>query len=119
MPVEFRWVDPRELRLPASMPNGADPGTLARQIGRFGASSAGMPPLIVYEGLILDRLAAVLPLADDARFGQLVAFLPMFSTGDTPPRLADMEDEELLQALDQHYRDLLAREAKIASSASK
>jgi hypothetical protein len=68
---------------------------------------------------ILDRLAAVLPLAEDVRFGQLVAFLPMFSTADTTPRLADMEDEELLQALEQHYRDLLAREARIASSGSK
>jgi len=68
---------------------------------------------------ILDRLAAVLPLAEDVRFGQLVAFLPMFSTGDPPPHLADMEDDELLQALDQHYQDLLVREARIAGSPSK
>jgi hypothetical protein len=68
---------------------------------------------------ILDRLAAVLPLAEDVRFGQLVAFLPMFSTADPPPRLGDMEDEELLQALEQHYQDLLIREARVSGSHSK
>jgi hypothetical protein len=46
---EFRQVDPRELRVPPSRP-GADPFKLQRQIASFGASSNGMPPLIVYEG---------------------------------------------------------------------
>jgi hypothetical protein len=46
----FRDVDPRELRVPSSRRSGADPIKLQRQIARFGASSAGMPPLIVYEG---------------------------------------------------------------------
>jgi hypothetical protein len=50
MPSDFRDVDPRELRVPASRRTGADPIKLQRQIARFGASSAGMPPLIVYEG---------------------------------------------------------------------
>ena len=50
MPSHFRDVDPRELRAPPSRPNGADPVKLQRQIARFGASSVGMPPLIVYEG---------------------------------------------------------------------
>ena len=50
MPSIFRDVDPRELRVPSSRPGGADPVKLQRQIARFGASSAGMPPLIVYEG---------------------------------------------------------------------
>jgi hypothetical protein len=45
----FREVDPRELRVPSSRPSGADPIKLQRQIARFGASSAGMPPLVVYE----------------------------------------------------------------------
>jgi hypothetical protein len=48
--ADFRDVDPRELRVPHSRPSGADPVKLQRQIARFGASSAGMPPLIVYEG---------------------------------------------------------------------
>ena len=47
---EFRDVDPRELRVPSSRRSGADPIKLHRQIARFGASSAEMPPIIVYEG---------------------------------------------------------------------
>ena len=50
MPSIFRDVDPRELRVPPARLSGADPLKLQRQIARFGASSAGMPPLIVYEG---------------------------------------------------------------------
>jgi hypothetical protein len=46
----IRDVDPRELRLPPSKSNGADPGKLARQIALFGASTVGMPPPWVYEG---------------------------------------------------------------------
>ena len=46
---DFREVDPRELRLPGSRPQGADPWKLQRQIARFGASSVGMPPPWVYE----------------------------------------------------------------------
>jgi hypothetical protein len=51
MASEIRYVDPRELRVPASRPNGADPIKLARQISLFGSSAAGMPPLYAYEGL--------------------------------------------------------------------
>jgi hypothetical protein len=50
MPSQFRDVDPRELRVPSSRRTGADPIKLHRQIARFGASSAGMPPLVAYEG---------------------------------------------------------------------
>jgi hypothetical protein len=46
---DLRDVEPRELRVPPSR-RQADPSKLHRQIARFGASSAGMPPLIVYEG---------------------------------------------------------------------
>ena len=38
----------RELRLPSGR-SGPDPYKLQRQIARFGASSAGMPPPWVYE----------------------------------------------------------------------
>ena len=48
MPQDFRDVDPRELRLPSGR-SGPDPYKLQRQIARFGASSAGMPPPWVYE----------------------------------------------------------------------
>lgn len=47
---EFRDVDPRELRLPASCRNGADPRKLARQVSLFGRSTIGMPVPWVYEG---------------------------------------------------------------------
>jgi hypothetical protein len=46
----IRYVDPRELRLPPSKPNGADPVKLARQTALFGASMIGMPPPWVQEG---------------------------------------------------------------------
>jgi hypothetical protein len=49
MPADFRDVDPRELRVLPSRGSGADPYKLQTQIARFGASSAGMPPLWVYE----------------------------------------------------------------------
>ena len=47
---DFRDVDPRDLRVPPSRRQGADPAKLARQISLFGRSSAGMPPPWVYEG---------------------------------------------------------------------
>ncbi len=46
---DIRDVDPRELRPATSRRDGADPIKLHRQIARFGASTDGMPPLIVYE----------------------------------------------------------------------
>ena len=48
---DFRDVDPRELRMPPSRRQGADPGKLQRQISLFGRSAEGMPPLWVYEGI--------------------------------------------------------------------
>jgi hypothetical protein len=50
MAADFRDVDPAELRLPPSRLSGADPYKLQRQIARFGKSTAGMPPVWVYEG---------------------------------------------------------------------
>ena len=47
---DFRDVDPRELRVPPSRRQGADPGKMARQISLFGRSKVGMPPPWVYEG---------------------------------------------------------------------
>src|SRR5207248_3034349 len=49
MPPDFRDIDPRELRVPSSRISGADPAKLHRQIAQFGRSTAGMPPLWVYE----------------------------------------------------------------------
>ena len=49
MARDFREVDPRELRVPGSRSGGADPVKLHEQIRQFGGSTAGMPPLWVYE----------------------------------------------------------------------
>jgi hypothetical protein len=46
----FRDVDPRELRVPPSRRQGADPVKLSRQIALFGRSAIGMPLPWVYEG---------------------------------------------------------------------
>ena|SRR5437899_3874802 len=48
--ADFRDVDPRELRVPPSRRQGADPAKLQRQIASFGRSTLGMPPPWVYEG---------------------------------------------------------------------
>jgi hypothetical protein len=50
MAADFRDLDPAELRLPPPRLSGADPYKLQRQIARFGKSTAGMPPVWVYEG---------------------------------------------------------------------
>ena len=47
---DFRDIDPRELRVPPSRRQGADPAKLARQVALFGRSATGMPPPWVYEG---------------------------------------------------------------------
>jgi hypothetical protein len=62
-------VDPFTLRLPWSRRDGADPGKLARQIGRHGQSTQGMPLPFVYRAtdgeLVLSdgvtRVAKLLP----------------------------------------------------------
>ncbi|MBI3411444.1 MAG: hypothetical protein HY040_24210 [Planctomycetes bacterium] len=50
MAADVRDVDPAELRLPSSRSSGADPVKLQRQIAKHGTSTAGMPPLLAYEG---------------------------------------------------------------------
>src|SRR5712692_1490886 len=49
MEQSVQEVDPTELRLPPSRSSGADPWKLHRQMGRFGASKDGMPPIFVFE----------------------------------------------------------------------
>lgn len=98
MPQDFRDVDPRVLRL-QSRGSGPDPYKLQRQIARFGASSAGMPPpwvyeaadgvLVVYNGLT--RAARIARMAPGAtirvevigRLRRTYAGEP--SIGDLPP----------------------------------
>ena len=47
---EFLDIDPRNLRLPPSRIQGADPYKLQLQIARFGRSIAAMPALEAYRG---------------------------------------------------------------------
>jgi hypothetical protein len=46
---DLRDVDPRELRVPPSRMQGADPAKLQRQISLFGRSAENMPPPWAYE----------------------------------------------------------------------
>jgi hypothetical protein len=48
--ADLRDIDPRELRVPTSRPTGADLFKLQRQIGKYGSSAIGMPPIWVVEG---------------------------------------------------------------------
>lgn len=50
MAANLRDVDPADLRLPSSRTSGADPVKLQQQIAKHGTSTAGMPPLVAYEG---------------------------------------------------------------------
>jgi hypothetical protein len=43
-------VDPAQLRLPPTRPEGADPFKLSKQIGQYGKSTEGMPPIEVTKG---------------------------------------------------------------------
>jgi hypothetical protein len=49
MSQSIRQVDPSDLRLPPSRAGGADPWKLHQQIGLFGSSKDGMPPIFVFE----------------------------------------------------------------------
>ena len=49
MSASIREVDPNDLRLPRSRASGADPWKLHQQIGKFGSSADGVPPIFVYE----------------------------------------------------------------------
>lgn len=68
---------------------------------------------------ILERLAACLELSEDIRVGQLVAFLPVLLPGDKTPNLSDVEDPELLEALDQLHSNLSSRSASITDAATR
>jgi hypothetical protein len=86
MPSDLRDVDPRELRLPSS---------------RLG-------------GGILRLLERASELDPDARFGQLVAFLPVLVDSPAEQPLADLEDESLLEALRHHVGALSLRKQSVA-----
>jgi hypothetical protein len=95
--ADFRDVDPRELRVPPSRRQGADPAKLARQIGLFGRSFVGMPPPWVYEGtdgaLVLyngvTRATRIAKLCPGTRIRvEVIGTLPKAFAGD--PKIGDL-----------------------------
>ena len=65
-------IDPRSLHLPPTRLTGADPFKLQRQLARYGTSTQGMPPILVYRGS-----DGALMIADGVtRATRLAKFLP-------------------------------------------
>lgn len=63
---------------------------------------------------ILTLLEQVSELDPDVRFGQLIANLSYLAQGPKTEAIWDMEDAELLQALQQHLADLSSSKAEVA-----
>ncbi len=59
----------------------------------------------------LERLSELTP---DVRFGQLIANLSYLAIAPTNEAIWDMEDEQLLEAIQQHMADLSQRQANVA-----
>src|SRR5262249_27522354 len=63
---------------------------------------------------ILRLLERASELDPDARFGQLVAFLPELVDGPADQRLGDRDDEALLQAWRHHVEAVSRRKQQVA-----
>ena len=61
------------------------------------------------ESLLLQRLEEIRPLCPDMRFGQLMAWLGELSEDETGRGLWDVEDDQLLTAMDRLKVQLLRR----------
>jgi hypothetical protein len=59
----------------------------------------------------LERLSELVP---DVRFGQLIANLAFLAAGPWDQTLWDLEDEQLLTAIQQHVADLTGRQQNVA-----
>ena len=68
---------------------------------------------------VLAVLAEAAALAPDVRLGQLIAFVGFMGESQVGRTLWDMEDDELLAALQQHRADLLGRIADVPGPAEK
>lgn len=64
---------------------------------------------------ILRLLERLTELAPDVRFGQLIANLSYLAIGPTNEAIRDMEDEQLLEATQQHIDDLSKRHSGVGS----
>ena len=63
---------------------------------------------------ILLALQELSELTPDVRFGQLVANLSYLAIGPTAEAIWDMEDEQLLKAIQTHISELSQRPAQVA-----
>jgi hypothetical protein len=68
---------------------------------------------------ILEGLERLSELAPDVRFGQLIANLAFLAKGPWDETLWNLEDDELLRAIDQHVADLVAREREAAEASQR
>jgi len=59
---------------------------------------------------LLPRLSELTP---EVRFGQLMANLSYLAVGPTAEAIWDMEDEQLLEAIQQHIADLSERFSEV------
>ncbi len=60
---------------------------------------------------LLERLSELTP---DVRFGQLIANLSYLAVGPTNEAIWDMEDDQLLAAIQKHIVDLSNRSVNVA-----
>lgn len=63
---------------------------------------------------ILHALEELSELTPEVRFGQLIANLSYMAIGPTAEAVWDMEDEQLLKAIQQHVTDLSQRHSQVA-----
>ncbi len=63
---------------------------------------------------LLARLSELRGLAADMRFGQLLATLGLLAEDTTGRSLWDIEDDEMVEAMERFRQDLVRREQSIA-----
>jgi hypothetical protein len=63
---------------------------------------------------ILRKLEQVSDIAPDMRFGQLIANMAFLAAGPFDQTLWDLEDEQLLAAIQKHLADLSSRQQGVA-----
>jgi hypothetical protein len=63
---------------------------------------------------ILRKLEQLSDIAPDMRFGQLIANMAFLAAGPFDETLWDLEDEQLLAAIEQHLADLSRRQQGVA-----
>lgn len=63
---------------------------------------------------VLRSLAVLMNHTPEVRFGQLIANLAVIARGPTPEAVWDMEDDELLAAVQSHIQDYDRRHVEVA-----